>query len=593
MAELTVEERWTIALSTAEAFPRFQDFATVAAAKWIPGFLHLSKVQMQMCEYLNDGPRLRMLQAQRGEGKTYITAFYVVWRWIHNPSLAVLVVSAGKDTADDIVFLITQMVQEWDILEYMRPSSSDGDRTSMYKFDIHRALKGLNKQPSITSVPVLGTLPGKRPDMVLADDIESNKNSLTATARETLISRSKEFTRMCTHGDVIYLGTPQSKDSVYNTLPARGFEIRIWPGRYPVKNEEGGDQYGNKLCPVLRAEMELDPSLRKGGGIQGNLGKPTDPERYDEEALQEKELDNGPEDFALQYLLDTSLSDEVRLQLKLRDLMVVDCAADYIPREFAWLADTSAAVALPPEFPVTGASLYRGQALMGSGFDRPDVVWCAIDPAGEGGDEMAMAVGTAVGNTVHILDLWASRGGLSEKNTDSILGFLRKNNVTHIHCESNMGAGLFELGIRNLLAGSDLKHLVDSVSGTYSKGQKERRIINTLRPLMQRHRIAVHEQVLRSDRACSSAYGVGTRHQYSLFYQLANITTDRDSLPADDRIDAVSMLVQILGNTVMTDPMEAAAERERQDYLEWIQNPLGEYGWTKVTEQPRQHTVWD
>ncbi len=583
------QERTEIALSMAEAFPDFRDFAWLAAEKFIPGFTLMTKVQLDICDFLQHGSRLRMIQAQRGEGKTYITAFYCIWRLIHDPTLPVLIVSAGADMAKQIAFLIVQIIKEWDILEYLRADKGLGDRDGSYQFDVHRTLKGVNKSPSVAVVPIGGSLPGRRAGLLIADDVESNKNAKTAATRETLLAATKEFSRICTHGDVIYLGTPQSRDSIYNTLSLRGFEVRIWPGRYP---SPGDDKYGEKLAPLLREEMEADPSLRSGGGILGNMGKPTDPERYTEEDLQDKELDNGPEDFALQYLLDTSLSDEVRLQLKVRDLIVGAYSLDHIPDQLVWNRDSGNRVELPGTFPLMGVELYYG-IRTGERFEAPGTVWCTIDPSGDGGDETALTAACAVGDNIHILGIDAFRGGLSEANRDRFLGFFRKYRVTHIRVESNMGHGLFELGLRNLLKGSDLADLAGCISGEYSTGQKERRIISTIRPVLERNRLVIHEDVLEQDARCCSVYGIGERTGFSLFHQMANITTDRESLVHDDRLDGLAMAVQLLAPTIMADPQKLAEQKEAQQWKEWVDSIFNPSWKDKAQSGPGGPTPWD
>lgn len=46
---------------------------------------------------------------------------------------------------------------------------------------------------------------------------------------------------------MIYLGTPQTEMSIYNRLPERGYEIRIWPARIPVDP----DKYQGRLSPFV------------------------------------------------------------------------------------------------------------------------------------------------------------------------------------------------------------------------------------------------------------------------------------------------------------------------------------------------------
>ena len=107
--------------------------------------------------------------------------------------------------------------------------------------------------------------------------------------RDTLLALTKDFSSICTHGHTLYLGTPQTKDSIYKTLPARGFDVRIWPGRYPT-NEELQRYLPNTLAPMILEAIERDPSLQTGGGLSGNRGQPADPVRYPEDIVTGKQI---------------------------------------------------------------------------------------------------------------------------------------------------------------------------------------------------------------------------------------------------------------------------------------------------------------
>lgn len=589
--QYTPYQRLYAAAAVKATFPEFEKFAEYMGKLHIPGFNGLTKLQRRMCRFLQHGPRVRMVGAQRGEGKTYITAWYVNWRHIQDPSEAILVVSSVQAMSDDIGRLIVGNIRNTPLLHYMLPNGSKGAKDGASVFDLHPILKKHQKDHSVTTVPIGGTLPGRRPSIIIADDIESNKNSETAVKRDTLAKATLEFARMNVHGDIIYLGTMQNKDSVYTSLPARGVTVRLMPGRYPALGE---DKYGPLLDPDIRAEMEADPSLRTGGGLLGNMGKPTDPERYDEQALQEKELDNGPEGFALHYMLDTSLSDALKFQLKTRDLMLLDCPQDALPLDLMWMGGREYSVPLEGSLGLQAAYIQEAFVIKEFGFTPPKGVWCAIDPAGQGGDEMVLMAGCAVGRTIHVLDMDAFRGGLSHESEGRILHFLRSNRVEFIYVEKNMGHGLFGLALRQMLMESkDMSHLAACITEEYSTGQKEKRIIETLRPVMERHRLCIHRRVLDQDTKLLLAYGIQERRVFNLMYQLTNITVDRGSLLHDDRLDALAMLVARLATSIMNDPEEQVQEAERERVREWMENPLGLPWIERQTPQQPQPMEWD
>ena len=64
----------------------------------------------------------------------------------------------------------------------------------------------------------------------------------------------------------MFLGTPQTEESIYNKLRLRGYDCRIWTSRYPKKPEK----YGDALAPMIKGLSATKP------------GQPTDPDRFSE-----------------------------------------------------------------------------------------------------------------------------------------------------------------------------------------------------------------------------------------------------------------------------------------------------------------------
>ena len=98
------------------------------------------------------------------------------------------------------------------------------------------------------------------------------------------------------------------------------------------------ERYGSTLAPYI-LELIGRGYKRTGFGVDGTLGESTDTGRYDEDALIEKELDFGPEGFQLQYMLDTTLSDQMRTRIKLSDMLVYSESQDSSPETFSYIGD--------------------------------------------------------------------------------------------------------------------------------------------------------------------------------------------------------------------------------------------------------------
>ena len=316
---MNIRDRYKHLFVLQELYEDFVPFMTLCMK-----FLGFSstEVQRDIATYLQHGPHYLMVQAQRGQAKSTITAIFAVWCLIHDPKYRVLVVSAGGTQANEIATLITRLILHMDELACLRPDRNAGDRVSVEAFDVYGGLKGVDKSPSVACIGITGNMPGKRADLLVADDVESPKNARTPGQREILLSLTREFSSICQTGRIVYLGTPQTDSSIYNTLPARGFAVRIWPGRYPITEQL--EHYGAHLAPYISRQLKRTPDLGTGGGLLFDQGQPTDSQLQNEEFLQKKEQDQGPASFQLQYMLNTKLADADRFPLKPVHLIVMN-----------------------------------------------------------------------------------------------------------------------------------------------------------------------------------------------------------------------------------------------------------------------------
>lgn len=545
-------------------FKKFRDFAYVGMR--FLGF-ELTDMQADIADYMQYGPRKKMVAAQRGEAKSTLAALYAVWRLIQDQSTRVLILSGGEQQASEVATLVIRLIETWHLLCWLKADSTRGDRTSYTAYDVHCDLKKLDKSPSVACIGVTASLQGKRADLLIPDDIETTKNGMTQTERAKLLTVSKDFAAICTHGDTLYLGTPQTKDSIYKTLPARGFEVRVWPGRIPSFEMEA--RYGSTLAPYI-LKLVSEGYQRSGFGVDGTLGQSTDTGRYSEDDLIEKELDFGPEGFQLQYMLDTSLLDALRTKIKLSDLIIYQGDHETAPDRFMYAAERRNLV---EEYEsIRDAKLYYPA---GSGTEMLQYKHklMVIDPSGCGGDEISFACGGAVSSYIHLFTTGGMQGGVSTDNIDKCIDLCIEMDISDILIESNMGHGTVEMLFINRLAERAIAGI--GVRGTYNTTQKERRIIDTISPVSRRHRLVVHERALADDTVYCMEYSREKRWLYSAFQQMHNITYDRGCLAKDDRVDAIAMLVAELNSHLVEDESKAAEKARASEVKEFLDNPMG------------------
>lgn len=576
----------------------FHDFRAFAELGMMYLGFTLSEIQADIAEFMQKGRPKKMVQAQRGQAKSTLAALYSVWRLLRDPTARVLIVSGGEKQASDIARLIIRLIMNWSLLCWLRPDIAKGDRNSVSAFDVHHSLKGIDKTASVACVGITANLQGMRADFILADDVETQRNSMTQTEREKLQLLIKEFAAICITGEIMYLGTPQTKDSIYRLLPARGYDVRVWCGRYPTDAELERYGAGVTIAPLIMQRLIENPDLQTGGGIEGNRGQPTDNAHITEEVLQEKELEYGDEGFSLQYMLDTTLSDALRTKIKLSDMIVLDVDNENVPEKLHWSGDQAKLVKdTTPN--VQDFKMYRASGVSEQYIPYERKVM-TLDPSGAGGDELSFAAGGATNSYIYLLSVGGFLGGTTKNNIEAVIEKMLELGIEVLDIEKNMGHGaVTALFVERLAAltnaarldGEEVKGLCTRLGLTarelqrrleligvteyYVTGQKERRIIDTISPVTRRHKLVVSTQAIKDDWQYCQKHAPEKRLQFSAFQQMGNITYDRNSLVHDDRADCVQRLVEYLAPHLSKDEEKLQQERDETFVKEFMANPMG------------------
>lgn len=568
------ELRWADLELLQEHYAEFSDLLIDV----IEGFMGFkcSDLQIDIGDWVANGPQYRMVQAQRGQAKTTITAIYAVWRIIHDPTTRILIVSAGSDMATEIANWIIQIINGMPELECLRPDRTAGDRSSVTAFDVHHSLKGPEKSASITCIGITSNMQGKRADILIADDVESSKNSQTAVQRSRLHHLTLDFVSINSKGDILWLGTPQSVDSLYNSLPGRGTAIRIWPGRYPTEKEL--PDYEGFLAPYIAARLAANPALGSGGGPTGQRGQPTDPVLLDEDTLTKKEIDQGPAYFNLQHMLSTKLSDADRYPLKLPLIRMCsfDAEGKMAPITLGFVRTDQNLIPLP-EGHTLRSKIYRVQEA--SDFTPLQGYHMYVDPTGGGknGDELAYAVTGFAAGRVYLVDAGGRPGGFDEEVLDWLTRKAMQWKPQTISIEKNYGNGaLAAIWLPKLRKAQDeAKAQRADIEEVWETGQKELRIIDVLEPIIGAGKLVMNEDIIQSDWEQCQRYPGDTRQVFSLLWQIARITRDRGSLIHDDRLDAVAGSARFWAEFLSIDDEKAATKAKQDAFNKMMQDPLG------------------
>jgi hypothetical protein len=510
-------------------------------------------IQYDIAEYLQHGPRREVIEAFRGVGKSYITSAFVVHQLLLDPEKKVLVVSASKNRSDDFSTFTQRLINDMPVLHHLKPREEQ--RASKISFDVGPA--GPSHSPSVKSVGITGQLSGSRADIIVADDIEIPNNSATQMMREKLAEAVKEFDAVLKpDGRIIYLGTPQTEMSLYEELPNRGYDARIWPARYP--SEAVRSRYSGRLAPLVGDLLDRDE--------EGLTGLPTDPKRFTDDDLLERELSYGRSGFSLQFMLDTSLSDADRYPLKLSDLIVMPLDNQKAPEKIIWGRNPANELKELPNLGLAGDKYYSQQETVGSYLDYTGSVM-AIDPSGRGADETAYAVVKMLNGQLFVTDAGGVKGGYSSETLQALAVIAKRGQVNEIIIESNFGDGMFTELFKPVLH----KVYEVTVNEVRHSKQKELRIIDTLEPVMNQHRLVIDPKVIERDWQSVQNYSTEKAPKYTLAYQMTRITKDRGALAHDDRLDALSMAIAYWVEQMASDADKAIYDRKEEMLMDTLE----------------------
>lgn len=513
-----------------------------------------TRCQIDMCNKLAAGDNRRfILQAFRGIGKSFLTCGFVVWKLWNNPDLKFMIVSASKERADANSIFIKRIIDLMPQLQELKPKQ--GQRDAVISFDVGPAKP--DHSPSVKSVGITGQLTGSRADILIADDVEVPNNSATQAARDRLSELVKEFDAILKpRGTIIYLGTPQNEMTLYRELEGRGYTTTIWPARYP-RDRKDWQSYGDRLAPMLQAELEEDP--------ESFYWRPTDEVRFDDTDLKERELSYGKAGFALQFMLNPNLSDAEKYPLKLRDLIVADLDPASSPMVYQWLPNPQNKREDVPNVGLMGDSYHTYQTV-GSAFSSYTQKILVIDPSGRGKDETGYAVLYQLNGYIFAMEVGGMRGGYEDSTLEALAKIGRKWKVNEYVIEGNFGDGMYLELFKPVAA----RIHPSAVTEVKSKGQKELRICDVLEPIMGSHRLIVNAAAIVQDYQSASDKDGVRNPIYSLFYQMTRISRERGALAHDDRLDALAIGVQFFVESMAKD----ANKGEREVTEEWLEEQM-------------------
>ena len=514
-----------------------------------------TRAQYAIADYLQNGPKRLQIQAFRGVGKSWITGAFVLWTLFNDPERKIMIISASKERADNMSIFLQKLIIETPWLAHLRPKADDS-RWSRISFDVNCSP---HQAPSVKSVGITGQLTGSRADLMILDDIEVPGNSMTELMREKLLQLCTEAESILTPKNdsrICYLGTPQTVFTVYRKLAERSYRPFVWPARYPRKLS----QYEGLIAPQLQEDID-------------NGAKPweeTDPDRFSNDDLIEREASMGRSNFMLQFMLDTSLSDAEKFPLKMADLVITSVNPTKAPESVVWCSDPKNVIKELTTVGLPGDYFYSPMQLVGE-WDSYQETICSVDPSGRGSDETTAAFLSQRNGFLYLHEMRAYRDGYSDNTLLDILKGCKKFNVSTLLIESNFGDGIVaELFKKHLQNTKQSIHIEE----TRANVRKEDRIIDSLEPVMNQHRLIVDKSVVEWDYKSNPEEAPEKRLLYMLFYQMSRMCREKYAVKHDDRLDCLAQGVQYFTEALSISAERQIAQRKLDEWNSMMEDML-------------------
>ena len=531
-----------------------QDFKLFLQALWHE--LHLpppTRAQYAIADYLQHGPKRLQIQAFRGVGKSWITGAFVLWTLFNDAERKIMIISASKERADNMSIFLQKLIIDTPWLSQLQPKSDDS-RWSRISFDVNCSP---HQAPSVKSVGITGQLTGSRADLMILDDVEVPGNSMTELMREKLLQLCTEAESILTpksDSRIMYLGTPQTTFTIYRKLAERSYRPLVWPARYP--RGKSITQYEGLLAPDLQADID-------NGAEEW---APTD-DRFTNEDLLEREASMGRSNYMLQFQLDTSLSDAEKFPLKMADLIVTSVNPKSAPENIIWCSDPANVIRDAPTVGLPGDYFYTPMQMQGEWGPYNETI-CSVDPSGRGTDETAACYLSQRNGIIYLHEVRAYKDGYSDNTLLDILRGCKKFGVTSLVIETNFGDGIVsELFKKHLIQTKQNIHIEEVRANV----RKEDRIIDSLEPVLNQHRLVVDRGVIDWDYRSNQDSPPESRLLYMLFYQMSRMCRQKGAVKHDDRLDCLAQGVKYFTDALHISAQEEIKSRKHELFMDTLE----------------------
>ena len=196
---------------------------------------------------------------------------------------------------------------------------------------------------------------------------------------------------------------------------------------------------------------------------------------------------------------------------------------------------------------------------------------CSVDPSGRGADETAACYISQKNGFLYVHEMRAYRDGYSDATLLDILKGCKKYNVNTMVIESNFGDGIVAELFKKHIQQTKQRILVEEVRANV---RKEDRIIDTLEPILNQHRLVVDRSIVEWDYSSNQSAAPEERLLYMLFYQMSRMCRQKYAVKHDDRLDCLAQGVKYYLDAFGISAREQIKLRKREEWNDMLEDYL-------------------
>ena len=175
---------------------------------------------------------------------------------------------------------------------------------------------------------------------------------------------------------------------------------------------------------------------------------------------------------------------------------------------------------------------------------------------------------------IYLHEMSAYHDGYSDSTLLDILRRCEKYGVTSLVIETNFGDGIVgELFKKHLIN----THQNINIEEVRANVRKEDRIIDSLEPVLNQHRLIIDRSVIDWDYASNKDSPAEERLLYMLFYQMSRMCREKRAVKHDDRLDCLAQGVKYFTDALSISAQDQIKLRKSQEWeqtlAEFLDNP--------------------